>query len=254
MYRKPSKIRTWTGLILVPAMLSMLCLIATAQGETADDWIKKGNDLMTAQSTEEALEAYNNALQLDPQNESILLSKALALDILKLQAATKALGIVEKKLEKNPQDALAWQAKGAALVYMDMRNEANQSFEKAIEIYDQEIEKNSSNGSAWFYKAENLANLQRYEDAIHAYDKVIELNYSARTAIGWATKGGFLAYLGRFNESLAAYDRSIDLDPNNPITWVGKSSTLREMGRTEEAEAAYARANELGWGTKADSI
>jgi tetratricopeptide (TPR) repeat protein len=240
--------RAGLKLILVLAVLSALCLGAASQKETADDWVKKGNDLITANSSEEALEAYDKALQLDPQNVSILLAKANAYDLLKLQVTTKALSIVEKMLEKNPQDALAWQAKGAALGIMGLRSEANQSFEKAIEIYDREIDRNPGNGTAWFFKAENLANLHRTEDALYAYDKAIELNCSTRMAIAWASKGGHLFVLGRLNDSLAAFDKSIDLNPNDPIVWFARSVTLKEMGRTREAEATYAKAEELGWG------
>lgn len=254
MNGKSSKMRAWPGLALVLALLSALCLTATAQEKTADDWVKKGNDLMNSKSWDDALAAYNKALQIDPQNESILLIKALDLDILKSQTATKALGIVEKKLDKNPQDALAWQAKGVALAYLDMMQEANKSFEKAIGIYDQEIQKNPKNGTAWWYKAENLANLQRFADALPAYEKVIELNSSSRVADAWDAKGGMLTALGRFNESLAAYDKAIELDPKKVTSWVGKSATLKEMGRDADSDAAYAKAVELGWGPKTDPI
>ncbi len=254
MTGKTSKMRAWAGLALVLAVLSTLCMADAAQETTANDWVKKGNDLMNSKSWDDALTAYNKALQLDPQNESILLFKTLDLDILKSQSATKALGIVEKKLDKNPQDALAWQAKGAALAYLNMMQEANKSFEKAIEIYDQEIKKNPDNGTAWWYKAENLANLQRFDDALPAYEKVIELNYTPRIVDAWNGKGSMLESLGRLNESLAAYDKAIELDPKKVISWVAKSTALKEMGRDAESDAAYAKAVELGWGPKTDPI
>ena len=72
-----SKMRAWTGAAMVLAVLPTLCIAAAAQ-DTANDWVKKGDDLMNSMASEsltEALNAYDKALQMDPQNESILLEK-----------------------------------------------------------------------------------------------------------------------------------------------------------------------------------
>ena len=243
-----SKMRAWTGVALVLAVLPTLCIAAAAQ-DTANDWVKKGDDLMNSLASEsltEALNAYDKSLQMDPQNESTLLRKTVVLDILKVGTATEALGIVEKKLEKNPQDTLAWQARGAALYYLGSEQEANQSFEKAIEIYDQDIQKDSKNGTAWWYKAENLANLQRFEEALNAYEKVIELDHP-RKVDALSTKGGILMQYGRLEESISALDKATELDPNHIMSWITKGQALKEMGRNAESEAATAKARELGY-------
>ena len=239
------KMRTWIGLTLVLAVFSMLCLTAAAQ-ETANDWVNKGDDILLYKTNAgiEAIEAYERALQLDPQNESILLREATIYHALGEQAATKALGIVEKKLETNPRDVLAWRQKGGILHFLGMEQEANQSIKKSIEILDQEIEKNSENGTAWWYKAESLVNLFKFDDALTAYEKVIELDHS-RKVDAWIGKGNALWQLGRTDEAVAAYDKAIELDPTNIVAWFSKGSILDSMGRSKEAEAAYAKANEL---------
>ena len=248
MNGKSSKMRAWTGIALVLAILSMLCIAAAAQ-DTANDWVKKGDDLMNSMASEsmtEVLNAYDKALQMDSQNESILLRKTVVLDIITIGTATEALGIVEKKLENNPQDALAWQARGVALNYLSIEQEATQSFEKAIEIYDQEIQKDPKNGTAWWYKAENLANLQRFEEALIAYEKVIELDHP-RKVDALSTKGGILMQYGRLEESISALDKATELDPNHITSWFTKGQALKEMGRNAESEAATAKARELGY-------
>jgi superkiller protein 3 len=246
MNGKSSKMRAWAGIALVLAMLPALCIAVAAQ-DTANDWVKKGDDLMNSMASEsltEALNAYDKALQMDPQNESVLLSKTVVLEILKGQTATEALGIVENKLEKNPQDTLAWQARGAALSFLGIKQEANQSFEKAIEIYDQEIQKDPKNGTAWWYKAENLANLQRFEEALIAYEKVIELDHP-RKVDALSAKGGILMQYERLEDSIIALDKATELDPNHFLSWATKGQALKEMGRNAESEAAYAKAREL---------
>ena len=48
--------------------IAMLCASAMAQENTADDWYKKGRDLAKNGSYEEAVIAYNRAIELEPNN------------------------------------------------------------------------------------------------------------------------------------------------------------------------------------------
>ena len=241
------KMRAWTGIALVLAVLALLCLTAGAQ-ETADEWVKKGNDLyQSGESLQEALDAYEKALQMDSENNTILMKVALIHDILGIRAASKALGIIEKKLEKNPGDAASWWARGGAMLRLGMKDDANKSFEKALDIYDQEIQRDQNNGTAWWYKAETLVSLSSYENALKAYDKVIELAHP-RKKDALNNKGAILMdVFGKFNESIAAYDEAIEIYPEDFSAWVGKAITLEVMGRNAESEVAYTKAKELGY-------
>jgi tetratricopeptide (TPR) repeat protein len=246
MNGKSSKIRAWTGMALVLTVLSALCLAATAQEETADEWVKKGDELLRNGSTQEALAAYDKSLQIDPENDTTLIQVAIMYDSLGYQAAAKALGIIEKKLERNPQDAQAWQARGIALAQLGMMQEANQSFDKAIGIYDQEIQKDPKNGTVWWHKAKLLANLERFQDALSAAEKVIELDHP-RKVDAWILKGAILIQLGKFDESLKSYNKAIELDPENISAWLGKRRVLDAMGRNDESDATNAKLKEMGY-------
>jgi len=240
-----SKMRAWTGMAMVLIVLSAMCLVAAAQ-ETADEWVKKGDDVLLYKKNAglEAIDAYEKALQLDPQNESILLREATIFDALGMHAATKALSIIEKKLERNPQDAEAWQLRSGALSELGMMQEANQSIEKALKIYDQEIQKDPLNGTAWYYKAWILNNIGRHDESLLAYEKLIELDYPQKVD-AWNGKGTALYLLERFDEAIAAYDMAIELDPENIEAWFSKGSVLDSMGRNAESQAAFAKADEL---------
>jgi len=235
-----------TGVALFLAVLSALSLTASAS-ETAAYWLEKGDSLLFQNGSEQdALIAYQKALDIEPHNESILLQMSVAYDILSVGKAVEALGIIETKLEQNPQDALSWQAKSVALHLLRETDEANKSAEKAIEIYDQEIQKDLTNGTAWFYKAENLANRYRLTDALPAYEKVIELDHPMKK-YAWASKGAILQILGQYNGSLAAYDKALELDPEKALFWLGRAIACQEMGLDAEAEIALNKARELGY-------
>ena len=245
MNGKSSKMRAWAGIALVLAMLPALCIAVAAQ-DTANDWVKKGDDVLLYKKNAglEAIDAYEKALQLDPQNESILLREATILDALGMQAATKALSIIEKKLGRNPQDAEAWRLRSGALSELGMMQEANQSIEKALKIYDQEIQKDPLNGTAWYYKAWILNNIGRHDESLLAYEKLIELDHPQKVE-AWNGKGTALYLLERFDEAIAAYDMAIELDPENIEAWFSKGSVFDSMGRNTEAQAAFAKADEL---------
>ena len=231
---------------VVLMLLAALCVTAAAQEDTADYWIKIGDGLVLNNSFQEALAAYENAIQIDPENEDTWLSKALVHQILSKQANKEALNLAEKKLENNSQDARAWQARGAALAGLGREDEAIQSFENATEIFDLEIQKNPENATAWWFKAENLNNLGKEQEALPAYEKVIELN-GTRKVDAWFAKAIIFMNLDRHNESLTAFDEVVELDPKYVLAWMGKGYILTALGRDSEAEDAFARAEELGY-------
>ncbi|HPC90605.1 MAG TPA: tetratricopeptide repeat protein, partial [Methanothrix sp.] len=62
---------------------AMLCVSAMAQENTAEDWFSKGQELQRNDSHEEALQAYEKAIQVDPESASAWMSKGNALLSLK---------------------------------------------------------------------------------------------------------------------------------------------------------------------------
>ncbi|MFZ3148062.1 MAG: tetratricopeptide repeat protein [Methanothrix sp.] len=240
------KMRAWTGLILVLATLFVLCLTTAAQEKTASYWANQGDELLGKGSVNEALEAYEKSLQMDPENESILLGLATMHHIRQVQSATKALGIIEKRLEKNPQDMNAWSNRGVALTNLGRDDDASKSREKVLELLNLSLEKDSTNSTSWMAKAEILAGMDRLEEAVQACDKVIEINSSL---VGYAaeTKGYLLEGLGRNEDALQAYDMAIELNPEKGGLWYSKGGVLKTLGRDSEADAAFAKAKDLGY-------
>ena len=59
--------------------VAVLCTCAIAQEETAEYWFEKSGELLDNRSLDEADQALDKALQLEPENSSIWLSKALVL-------------------------------------------------------------------------------------------------------------------------------------------------------------------------------
>ena len=235
-----------------------------AEQNTTDYWVTKAKDLRLNGSTDEAISAYDRALQIDPSNETVWTYKAQELafsgrDEESLRAFEKTLGILEEKLKMNPQDAKAWMKKGRALSSLGRQNESNQAHEMAVQIFNQSIQKNPRNVSLWRNMAEALMNLGRWEEGLQALNRVTEID--PKNLDAWERKGEFLTLMSRTNESLQALDRSLELIPENDtkersLVWMAKAQSLSYVDRKEETLAALDRVTKLdpsfvvAWRTK----
>ncbi len=225
------------------------------QEDTAEGWLKKGQELQINGSYEEAIQAYDKAIQIDPENAHAWVSRGHISSFMdKTDDARKeyeiALGILNQTLEENPQDANAWIDGGVVLSCLGRDAEAIDARENALEIYSRTLQKNPGNESAWETKASILAGMGRWEEAIEAYDEVIELS-PAKAPSAWMGKAMFYSEgLGMINESIDAWVMASELIPVNDIDnqstiWSGMAKSLSDAGRYEEALQAYEKAIEL---------
>jgi len=233
----------------------LLCIFALAQENTTEYWCQKGQELQVNGSYEEAIQAYNMAIQINPENADAWLGKAgISSRIDKHDEAKReyeiALEILNKRLEENSQNASAWINKGVALSCLGRDIEAFEARGKALEIYNQALQKNPNDGNTWENKALVLVGMGRWEDAVEAYDKVIEFSPS-KAAYAWIDKA--ICYsegLSMTNESIAAWITAAQLIPTSDIKnqstiWSGIGKSLSTASRYEEAIKAYDKAIEL---------
>ena len=128
----------------------------------------KGAALYYQGKYDEAIQAYNKALEINPQFADAWSSKGNALN--SLSKYDEAIQACDKAIEINPQFAEAWNNKGAALYYQGKYDEAIQAYDKAIEI-------NPQFADAWSSKGNALKALGRTTEADAAFAKAKELGY-----------------------------------------------------------------------------
>jgi tetratricopeptide (TPR) repeat protein len=78
----------WAAIALLS--LAALCLCAAAEGETAADWYIKGQDLYRYGSCEEAVRAYDKAIELNQSFAQAWAARAEALSLVGMQSSGKA--------------------------------------------------------------------------------------------------------------------------------------------------------------------
>jgi len=134
--------------------------------EDAYIWLFKGSSLNDLEKYEEAIKAYDEAIQINPEYDDAWFCKGIALN--SLEKYVDAVEAYEKALEINPVDADAWLFKGSALSDIE-------KYEEAIKAYDEAIQINPNHYYAWLGKFVCLADLGRHTEARASYDKALEV-------------------------------------------------------------------------------
>ncbi|MDE3228286.1 MAG: tetratricopeptide repeat protein [Chloroflexota bacterium] len=210
-------------------------------------WNALGFNLDWLNLTSEALEAFEHALLLDPNNAFACAGKANALS---LDYPQKAIEYADKALVMDARSVLAFNGKGVALVRLHR-------FQESLDIFTHAIVLDSTFAHLWSGKGNALLNLGRYQEALDAYNRAVDIEPSA---IKWWGKGYALYHLNRYQEALDAHSRAIELDPNYVDAWDGKGAALRSLGRHQEALDAYDRAialdpdNANAWNGKGNTL
>lgn len=241
--------------------LAMLCVSSLAQEMTADDWYKKGRDLAKNGSYEEAVFAYNRAIELEPNNATFYTAIVPNLNMLALTTnnqskRNESLEAIDKALEINPKNPVAWEQKGSMLSQMQRYNESLEAYDKAIEnkdTYSQDAHSQTEFlSNTWTSKSISLWQLMRYNESLEAVDKAVQIdpagNYDA-----WVFKGELLASLGRYSESIQAFEGAAATETARtqpeirPLPWAAEGYVLMQMGRYEEADRIYQKIIDLNF-------
>ena len=194
----------------------------------------RGNALRDLNRYEDALEAYNRAIELDPNYAPPHNNRGNTLS--DLNRHEEALEAFDRSIELDPNKALPHHGRGAALYNLNRHEEALEAYDRAIELDPNDALPHHGRGIV-------LSDLNRPEEALEAFDRAIELD--PNDAAVHNGRGIALYNLNRHEEALATYDRAIELDPNIAIPHFGRGNALSNLNRHEEAFEAYDRAIEL---------
>ncbi len=165
----------------------------SVETKTKEQWLDEALSLYNAKSFEDSLLAYEQALELDPQDAYVYVAKGLAL--CDLQRYAEALAIFEQAIELDAGDAYAYLAKGRVLRIDGRYLEALESYEYAIQLDPNDVDGHLGKGLT-------LEQMQRHHDALRAYEEAII--YDPLSITAWQYKANTLEQLGLVEEARAA--------------------------------------------------
>lgn len=236
-------------------------------GRNAREWRDWGYQLYELGRYDDAIKAYDRAIELKPNDAHAWEFKGMSLA--GIYRHDDALEAYDRAIELDPICELAWERKGESLEKLGRSDDA-------IRAYDRATELNPKFHLAWCNKGESLEKFGRYDDAIRAYDRAIELYpsykraikkrddllkvvpytrilqqissqkkspvsdsktasvshfkkpiFQKKTAIDWVNKGNKLFTHGHYNLAIKAFDRAIKLDPSNKEAIENRNAILK---------------------------
>lgn len=177
----PNKIN---GKVIVAVVIGVILLVSIASffmspnppgTETYDNKINaqeyyaEGVSLYEQGKYNQALEKFENALEIDPTYTEAWIYKGLTLDDFKRYS--EALVCYDKAIALDPNNIISWYNKGIIL--------GNQGYyEDSITCFDKVIAINPNDAEAWYNKGIALEFLGRKTEAQVCYEKAVQLGYA----------------------------------------------------------------------------
>ena len=141
-------------------------------------WSNRGVALANLGKYQQAIECFDKAIEINPNDVNIWNSKGTAFHY--QSKYQQAIECFDKAIEINPNDADAWYNKGVALHYLTKHKDA-------IECYDKALTINPEQECSWYAKGSAFRKVGKYKEAIECYDKALTIN--PENAIAWYSKG-----------------------------------------------------------------
>ena len=189
----------------------------------ARDWFVQGYCLGKLGRLGEALEPYDRAIELNPNNALAWNNRGLAL--YELGRHHEALASLDKAIQLDPNNALAWYSRSVTLSGLGHHDEA-------LESYNKVIEPDPNNALVWYNRGVTLSALGHHDEALESYNKVIELDPNDTQA--WHNRGVTLSDLGRYDEALMSCDKVIELGGQSSYVFFNRAEFLLALDRWEE--------------------
>ena len=220
--------------------------------KTKKQWLDTSNDLYNAKRYGEALAAFEQASQLDPDDASIYNKKGYTLYT--LHRYGEALAAFEQAIRFNPKLIGAYKGKGKVLRDLGRYGEALVAFEQASQL---------DPNFAAYRDEEDMLRAKRYEEALATFERsrhapiVSSLqisplvqtsfpdSYQKNQQQQWLDTGYDLYNAKRYQDALYACEQALRNDPDNADVYNLKGDVLSDLKRYGEALTAFERAIQL---------
>ena len=213
-----------------------------ATSPDAADWVSRGEQAIRSGAAPEALRCYREALALDPENPTLLMSYALA--CLRLDRSQEIGHVTQRVLDSDPGEMLratAYATQIEALRSEGRYREANRAGRRLLE----EGGSNFSKSIAYYEMAHNMAEMDRdLDEALDLARRSLEhapeeLRQFPLAALGW------VHYKRQeLNEAIDFLSQSTELGPSTvSLTRLGMA--LLASGDEKRARAVLEQARQL---------
>ncbi len=218
-------------------------------------WIEEGNTCFTRGAFDEAITAYNKAIQLDPYF-GVPYSN-LALTYLTQGHFAEAILLFRKSIDLLHSDAdkaVSWNGLGNAYRGMNDYSNAVPAYQKAAELdpktagireraEDFQVAPRPRDAQGWNDLGELLAKTGSADEAVNAFQQAIELEPQSGQA--YANLARALTSQSKYQQAIPFYQKSIDMLKDNKekaAAWNHLGNVYRKINDYDNAIKAYQKA------------
>jgi eukaryotic-like serine/threonine-protein kinase len=182
--------------------------------------LTEGDRLRQANQYQPALEQYDQAIALNPDNSEAHWGRCYSL--IYMQQIDSGITACNRALEIQPEYPEALWLKGYAL-------DQQQKHQESLALYDQAIALKPDFAQAWSNKGTALLLLERPQEAIASFDRATELDPNLAEA--WNNRGAALWSQRRFDEAISSVNRAIEIKPDYQDAISLREQMRRQLGR-----------------------
>ncbi|MDF0556215.1 tetratricopeptide repeat protein [Kamptonema sp. UHCC 0994] len=201
---------------------------------SGSDYAKQGDAYFFENRYDEAVNAYNQALQIQPELADTWNNRGVVLT--RMQRYSEAIDSYEQATKIRPNYPDAWNNKGVVLLEM-------QQLPEAIVCYEQAIQAKSDYADAWNNRGVALSKMQKYEEAVISYNQALVIRNDYTDA--WNNRGVALTKLQKYDAAIDSYDNATKLRPDFYRIWYNKARCYALQGQIELALENLKRAFDL---------
>ena len=256
------------------------CPVSEANAdEMSDAYVRLAEDMLHCNMNEEALQAADRAVQINPDDLDANMTKARILTM--VGHGSEAMSMLNNLLLTNPDKKQLWMLRAVVAERENDEVVALDSYKKAVSVdpldlklYDLIISKDVEKTGWMRRKAELLLRLGKPNEAIKELDRSLALDPSDTTAlllraeasikvndipkaqqaydtvlaidprnkVALTARARHVAHQGNVSEALRYYKDLLRADPSDVIAWNEVASLLLVANRYEESNMAYDRA------------
>ena len=194
-------------------------------------YLNLGRALSTEGRYPEAIQQYEQALQLDPDHTEARISLGAALAM--QGQVTQAIQNYERALTLKPDSPAAHYNLGTALASQGKFSEAIQHLERAVQLKPDYADAHVNLGNALGREGRTQEAIQHFESAALLRPRLAEIRVSLGNALGRD---------GKLSEAIQQFDQALKLKPNSAEAQCGWGSALAGQGKTNEATQHFQQA------------
>jgi len=231
---------------------------------TIESLINKGNELYKDKNYKEAIECYEKATQLDPNNASAFYGCGNALSELAKNNKDESLfrnafENYEKAILLNPNNASVFYGYGNALSELAKINKDESLFRSAFENYEKATQLGLNNASVFYGCGNALSELAKnnkdeslFRSAFENYEKATQLDPNNTAVLNnWAVAISDLAEIKQdkerealFKSTLEKYEKAIQISQNDSYLFYNLGYTILSLAEIKQDESLFKEACE----------